>query len=85
MDDNGVYATKCTWLGGEYGYGCRIFFNGELVVEGRCPTRDLIGATFRDLLRTIDKCGGGDEFTHAARMRNGKNGNRCVGVKHIWG
>jgi hypothetical protein len=77
------YTTKCTWLGNEY--GCRVFLNGELVVEGRCPTRDLIASTFRDLLRTIDKCGTGDEFTHAARMRNSKNGNKCVGVRHIWG
>lgn len=77
------YTTKCTWLGNQY--GCRVFFDGQLIVEGRCASRDLIGPTFRDLLRTIDKGFNGDEFTHAARMRNGKNGNKAIGVKHLWG
>ncbi len=77
-----MYTTKATWIGKEY--GCRIFRNGELILEGRAPTRDLIGPTFRDLLRTIDKSFGGDKFTNAARHRNSKIGNKCVGVKHIW-
>lgn len=75
------YTTKATWLGNQY--GCRVFYQGELVVEGRCPTRDLIGPTFRDLMRTMDKlCG--DAFTSASRARNWKDGNRYVPVKHIW-
>lgn len=77
-----MFTTKATWLGKQY--GCRIFKNGKLILEGRCDSRNRIGSTFRDLLRTIDKCGGGDEFTSAARYRNGKNGNLCIGVKHIW-
>ncbi len=77
-----TYTTKATWLGKQY--GCRVFRDGKLILEGRCDSRNLIGATFRDLLRTIDKCGGGDEFTSAARHRNGKNGNLCIGVKHLW-
>ena len=77
-----TYTTKATWLGKQY--GCRVFRDDKLIVEGRCDSRNLIGATFRDLLRTIDKCGGGDEFTSAARHRNGKNGNLCIGVKHLW-
>ena len=76
-----TYTTKATWLGTEY--GCRVFFNGVPVVEGRCLTRDLIGATFRDLLRTLDKCGG-DEFTSAARKRKFKEGNPVASVKHHW-
>ena len=75
------YTTKATWLGTEY--GCRVFFDGKLVVEGRCPTRDLIGPTFRDLLRTLDK-NGGDEFTSAARKRKFKEGNMSIDVKHLW-
>ena len=77
-----MYKTKATWLGNEY--GCRIFKNGKLILEGRAPSRNLIGATFRDLLRTLDKSCGGDEFTSAARRRNSKPGNLCIGVKHIW-
>lgn len=77
-----VYTTKATWLGTEY--GCRVFADGKLVVEGRCPTKDLIGPTFRDLLRTLDKCGG-DEFTSAARKRKFQAGNVSIGVKHLWG
>ncbi len=77
-----MYSTKCTRLG--RGYGCRVYQDGVLILEGRCESRHLIGATFRDLLRTIDKCGNGDAFTHAARFRNSKPGNLCVGVKHIW-
>ncbi len=76
-----MFTTKSTWLGKQY--GCRIFKDGNLILEGRCDSRNLIGSTFRDLLRTIDKCGG-DEFTSAARHRNGKNGNLCIGVKHLW-
>lgn len=77
-----AYTTKVTWLGKEY--GCRVFRDGELIVEGRCETKDKIGATFRDLLRTIDKCGG-DKFTHAARMRKFKEGNPTASVIHYWG
>lgn len=77
-----TYTTKATWLGNEY--GCRIFRGDEVVVEGRCPTRDLIGATFRDLLRTLDKCGG-DAFTKAARYRKYREGSPMTHVKHWWG
>lgn len=77
-----TYTTKATWLGTEY--GCRIFYNDKLVVEGRCPTKDLIGPTFRDLFRTIDKCGG-DAFTSAVRKRKFRDGNLCYSVKHWWG
>jgi hypothetical protein len=76
-----TYTTKATWLGKEY--GCRVFYNGELIVEGRCPTKDLIGATFRDLLRTLDKLGG-DSFTSSARKRKFKPGNPMNSVKHLW-
>lgn len=77
-----TFTTKATWLGKEY--GCRVFLDGALVVEGRCSTKDLIGPTFRDLLRTLDKCGG-DAFTHAARQRKFKEGNQVASVKHYWG
>jgi hypothetical protein len=77
-----MYTTKATWIGKEY--GCRVFKDGTLILEGRCDSRNLIGATFRDLLRTIDKCFGGDQFTNAARHRNSKPGNLCIGVKHIY-
>ena len=76
-----TYTTKTTWLGTEY--GCRIFNGDVLLVEGRCHTRDFIGATYRDLLRTLDKLGG-DAFTSAARKRKFKDGNPIVDCKHIW-
>lgn len=78
---HGKYSTKATWLGSEY--GCRVFSNGNLVVEARCKTKDLIGPTFRDLFRTIDKCGG-DKFTSIVRDRKYKEGNNPILVKHIW-
>ena len=77
-----TYTTKTTWLGKEY--GCRVYFNDELIVEGRCATRDMIGATYRDLLRTLDKCGG-DKFTSAVRKRKFKEANPIASVKHYWG
>ena len=76
------FTTKSTWLGNEY--GCRVFKNGKLVVEGRAKTKDLIGPTFRDLLRTLDTLGHGDEFTSAARRRKHRVGNHPIGVKHHW-
>ena len=76
------YTTKVTRLAN--GYGCRIFKDGQLILEGRCLTRREIAPTFRDLLRTIDKLGCGDRFTHAARMRISKPGNQIRHVKHIW-
>lgn len=75
------YTTKCTWLGKEY--GCRVFHDGVLIVEGRCKSKELIGATFRDLLRTIDKCGG-DAFTSATRKRKYEPLNIVVSAKHRW-
>lgn len=78
-----MITTKCTRLG-PGGYGCRVFLDGALILEGRCASRALIGPTFRDLLRTLDKCGAGNAFTHAARFRNSKPGNLMIGVKHIW-
>ena len=77
-----MYTTKVTWLGKEY--GCRIYHDGKLILEGRAQSKDMIGLTFRDLLRTIDKMGTGDAFTHAARFRKWKPGNKSGNVKHIW-
>ena len=76
--------TKATFLGKRLGYGCRVFQNGKLVVEGRCAKREEIGAVFRDLLRTLDKGFETDEFTSAARKRKWKAGNLVMYVKHLW-
>jgi hypothetical protein len=76
-----AYTTKSTRM--SEGYGCRVYQNGVLVVEGRCKTRQEIGPTFRDLLRTLDTLGG-DAYTIAARRRIGKPGNSAMSVKHLW-
>lgn len=76
-----AYSTKVTNLG--KCYGCRIYYNDVLILEGRCEGREQIGPTFRDLFRTLDKCGG-DKFTSAVRKRKFKEGNLCTQVKHIW-
>lgn len=77
------YTTKATHLGGGE-YGCRIFREEKLILEGRAHSREMIGPTFRDLLRTLDKLGG-DEFTSAARKRKYRPGNAVASVKHYWG
>lgn len=78
-----MFTTKCTNLGGGKGYGCRVYKDGKLVVEGKAAERYLVGPVFRDLLRTLDKMGG-DEFTSAARIRKYKEGNFCAQPKHYW-
>ena len=37
-----TFTTKATWLGNQY--GCRVFQNGKLIVEGRTPNKAEIGA-----------------------------------------
>lgn len=76
-----AYTTKATWLGTRY--GCRVYFKGRLLVEAFCKSREDIGPTFRDLLRTVDKCGG-DAFSASARKRKYRQGNRTISVKHHW-
>lgn len=76
------YTTKCTFLG--KGYGCRVYYNGEIVLEAFADNKMNIGPTFRDLLRTLDKLSG-DAFTSAARKRKFKEGNSVAQVKHKWG
>lgn len=78
---NTVYTTKVTKLGN--GYGCRVLREGAVIVEARCQTKMMIGATLRDLLRTIDKCGG-DSFTSAARKRKYREGSPVASVRHFW-
>ena len=61
------HTTKTTRMAGKY--GCRVYRDGKLIVEGRADNRWQIGDVYRDLLRTLDKLGG-DAFTSAARARN---------------
>lgn len=76
-----TYTTKVTWLGNCY--GCRVLKDDKVILEGKCNSRLLIGATFRDLFRTLDKLGG-DEFTAASHERKFKEGNIQVSAKHYW-
>jgi hypothetical protein len=74
--------TKVTNLK-QYGFGCRVFVDDQLVLEGRCESKEFIGPTFRDLFRTLDKMGG-NQYTAATRNRMYKDGNQNISVKHIW-
>lgn len=76
------YITKTTWLGNKY--GCRIYLDNILIVEGRTKSKYYIGAVFRDLFRTLDKLGG-NKFTHSVRERKYKEGNPVVSCRHYWG
>jgi len=76
--------TKSTWLGNEY--GCRVFCDGELVLEARCNSRMLIAPTFRQLLRALDTLGG-TRYTSEVRKRMYRPGEivaEKVKVRHIW-
>ena len=76
-----LYSTKVTRI--KQQYHCRVFYNGEFVVEGIAKERIDIGPTFRDLFRTLDKLGG-DKFTSSVRKRKFEEGNVSLGVKHLW-
>ena len=78
-----MFTTKCTKLAKNV-WGCRVFRDGFLLVEGRAYSKEDIGAVFRDLLRTVDKCFGSDAFTKASRKRRDKDGNKLINVKHIY-
>ena len=82
---NSEYTTKCTFIGNGK-YGCRIFRNDKIVVEGIAEGRMQVGGVFRDMFRTIDKCGG-DEFTHASRYRKFSERNKPLYISaiHYWG
>lgn len=82
MDKQSKYTTKVTNINGTY--HCRVSYDGKPIVEARVDSREDIGPAFRDLLRTMDKCTGGDPFTSAARYRSFQEGNRYMGVKHHW-
>lgn len=77
-----AYTTRLTNVNGTY--CCRVYSSDKPLVEARVTHREDIGPAFRDLLRTLDKGFFPDEFTHAARNRCWKPGNRYMGVKHIW-
>lgn len=74
---NSTYSTKCTRVG--RGWYCLVLYKDKPVVQTFVKERTDIGPAFRNLLRTFDKCGG-DEFTYAARHREG----RTLCVKHEW-
>lgn len=76
-----MYTTKATKMA--KGYGCRVFQDGKLILEGRCDSRDLIGPTFRDFLRTIDRLGG-DQFTSAVRNRVNTKNLPVNDAQHYW-
>ena len=76
------YTTKTTFINDKY--ICRILYDNKPVVEAKVYFRHEIGPAFRDLFRTLNKCGGDDAFTSAVRKRKYKEGNRCLSVKHHW-
>lgn len=63
-----IYKIKVTRINNRY--HCRLYREDKIIDETACNLRLDIGYVCREMLRTVDKCGGGDDFTHAARMRN---------------
>ena len=61
-------------------YGCRVYANGEWIVEVR-TTKDSISKAIKDMLRTLDKLGFDSNMAHASRMRPKNYGNQ---FKFIW-
>ena len=49
-------------------YGCRVYVNGEWIVEVR-TTKDSISKAIKDMLRTLDKLGFASNMAHASRIR----------------
>lgn len=64
--------TKSTFLGNGT-WGCRVFYNQDLVIECTVNSRKDIGSAFRDMIRTLDKCGG-DADTSGIRANMWKDG-----------
>lgn len=62
------YSIKVTKIKNRY--HCRLFRLDKAIDEVACELRLDIGYVCRDMLRTVDKCGCGDDFTSAARYRN---------------
>lgn len=84
MSEDSKYTTKVTYLKGLNKYGCRIFYDGKLILEGQASCKQAIGPVFRTLLRTLDTLGG-DQYTHTSRKRNNLPKNSMsMRVLHIW-
>lgn len=77
-----IYTTRLTRV--KDVYVCQILKNDVPFLQATTKRKDHIGPTFRDLLRTIDKLGIGDEFTGAVRERAFKTGNIYINAKHEW-
>ena len=54
------------------GWNVRVFLDGELNQEARCPRREDIGYTARSLLRWEDKCGNISQYARSARERHNR-------------
>lgn len=65
-------------------YRCRIYREGNMLVEGVAKNRREIGPVFRDLFRTLNKLGYVTPLSNAARKRKHKKGNLTISVMHIW-
>lgn len=60
--------TKITRLANNI-YGCRIFYDGELVLENR-SVKTGISSAIKDGLRTLDKLGYDSNMAHSSRHRD---------------
>lgn len=61
----------------DYGWGVRVFVNGELNQEDLAEDRTQIGPTIRSMLRMEDKCGNLSDMADNSRMRPGRKELRC--------
>ena len=63
------HLVKVTNLGGNKGYGVRVFVDGVLNQEDVAPTKQSIGSVARSMLRMEDKTGNLSDFADNARHR----------------
>lgn len=72
--------TKVTRLNANL-WGCRVYYDGTFIVEGRVDDRSKIGGCFHCLLRTLDKLGYDSPMCSATRHRQSASN---YPVKHLW-
>jgi hypothetical protein len=64
-------------------WGCRVFYNGKLIIEAQVDSKGRINDAFRAMLRMMDKLGWVSKLADASRFRQKPYNPR--GIKFYWG